>query len=344
MYETYDNKKITFTPNLSEFEFTNDEFEFLVKDYEFTGFQMEYIYGDDICMTKACLALYGISGTADIDGSNQADFEAGENLAISDAVCIKPNDAFYDSMESYANTTAIQAVYVDSDASNKMVSLEETNFAIGSKALKITSAGAANASDLAIRTISNRNLTGYSIVMLIRGSAETTNFQFRIGSTAGLASNYRYGNIVVVGANTYQIVTIAVADMTESGTCDETAITQAGFFHSGSGAETIIVDRMWFLKAGTTKYRLYKADATNWSLLPAIGFVNEAYFTGDIVESIITRDLLDGFNGLVPGADVYLSETAGGIVQFKASLPTLKQKLGTAVSPTTIKVDIGLVA
>jgi hypothetical protein len=136
-------------------------------------------------MAKACLALYGISGTSAIDGSNQANFEAGENLVDTDAVCIKPNDAFYDSMESYADTAAIQAVYIDSDAAHKMVSPEETNFAIGSKALKLVSAGADSENDLVIRTVSSRNLTGYSIVMLIRGSAETTNFQFKIGSTAG---------------------------------------------------------------------------------------------------------------------------------------------------------------
>jgi hypothetical protein len=339
MYETDDNKKLVFTTTTPTFEFTDDEFAFYVKEYEFTGFQMEYNYGDDLCMTKACLALYGISGVSNVDGSNQSDFEAGENLAKNNAVCIKPNDAFYDNMEGYANTAALQVVYVDSDATNKMVSLEETNFAIGSKALKITSAGTNNDGDLAIRTITSRNLTGYSLVMLIRGSATTTNFQARIGSTTGLASNYRYKAITVASANAYQVMTIPIADMTESGTCDETAITQVGFYHTGTGTESIIIDRMWFVKDGTTKYRLYKANATNWVSLPAIGFVDEAYSAGNIVDSIIRRDLLGGFTGLVPGADVYLSATAGAVTQVKP-LPTLKQKLGIAVSPTTIDVDI----
>ena len=296
-------------------------------------------------MAKACLALYGISGTSAIDGSNQADYEAGENLTDGQLVCFKPNDASYDTMETYADTAAIQAVYVDSDAGNKMVSLEETNFAIGSKALKITSAGAANENDIVYRTISSRNLTGYSIVMLIRGSAETTNFQVRVGSTAGLASNYRYSAITVVGADTYQIKTIAIADMTESGTCDETAIINVGFIHTGTGAENIIIDRLWFLKAGTTKYRVYKADATDWSLLPAVGFVDAAYSEGGTVSGIVDHGLIDGFTGLIPGAFVYVDDvTAGGVVQAKDGLPTLKQKVGIAVSPTTILAGIGLVA
>ena len=297
-------------------------------------------------MAKANIALYGLSGTSAIHGSNQADYEAGENLTDGQAVCFKPNDAFYDSMETYADTAAIQVVYVDSDAINKMVSLEESNYAIGANALKITSAGADNEDDVVIRTISARNLTGYSVNLLVRGSATDTNFEIRVGATAGLASNYlSYEMDALGGVTTYELLTVPLASFSETGTCALTAITQVGLWHLGSGSETIIIDRMWFSLDGTTKYRLYKADATDWDTLPAVGFVDAAYSTSGTVTSIINQNLIDGFTGLVPGADVYLDDTtAGGIVQFKDALPTLKQKLGTAVSPTTIQVDIGLVA
>lgn len=291
-------------------------------------------------MAKSDISLYGCSGTTSIDGSYQTNFEAGEALTDGNVVYFKPNDPFFDDMESYADTSAIQAVYVDSDASHKMVSLEETNYAIGSKALKITSAGSNNENDLVIRTISSRDLSGYYITMVIRGSATSTNFQVRLGSTAGLTSNYRYYNLTLSGTNTYEVKTFALTDMTESGTCDETAITQVGFFHSGTGTETIIVDRIWFVKPGTTAYRLYKADGRYFTKLPAVGFVDRNYSEGAIVSDLINQNMLDGFTGLVPGQAVFVG-TSGNIVQFKDALPTNKQKVGTAISPTTIIVSIG---
>lgn len=293
-------------------------------------------------MGKADISLYGCPGTVTIDGvTNQENWEAGENLVDGDAVCLKPNDLFFDSMETYADNAAFQAVYVDSDGSNKMVTKESTNFAIGTRAMKITSAGAANSGDLAIRTISARNLTGYSLCMLVRGSTGTTNFSVRIGATAGLATNYLEKDVVVATPDIYELLVLPISAFSSSGSPVLTAITQVGFYHTGSGTESIIVDRIWFYKAATTKNQLYKADATNWSKLPAIGFVDAAVSQNAIVGNVINHNLLDGFTGLVPGEDVYLSETSGAIVQAKTSLPTLKQKLGTAVSATTIFVNIG---
>ena len=290
-------------------------------------------------MVKQDISLYGCPGNTSIDGVNQTDWEAGESLTAPIAVCIKPNDLFYDSMETYATEGALKAVYVDSDVSNEMVTLDQTNYAVGTQALKLTSAGAANSGTLAIRTISSRDLTGYSLVILIRGSAQTTNFQVRIGATTGLTSNYLYKNITVTTQNVYQLLVLPISGFSSSGSPVLTAVTQVGFYHTGTGTESIIIDRMYFYLAGTTKYRLYKADPANWNTLPAIGFVDVSVSTGQVVGNVVNHNLLNGFTGLVPGADVYVY-TAGAVVQTKDVIPTIKQKLGTAVSGTTVSVEI----
>jgi len=294
-------------------------------------------------MVKYDVGTYGHSGTKYVDVTNTQEYYAGENLSDANCVCIKPNDSAYDSFETYADTAALQVVYVDSDGSNKMAALEETNYGTGLKAMSITSAGAANENDKVIRTVSSRDLTGYSVYLAIRGSATSTNFEFRIGSTSGLASNYRYYPLTLSGTNTYEVLTFAVSAMTESGTCDETAIIDFGFHHNGTGTESIIVDAMYFFKAGTTKYAVYKADSSDHSLMPAVGFVDQSYSSGNTVSDIVTGGLLDGFSGLLPGKPVYVSTTAGGVVQFK-SLPTIKQRLGTAVSDAVVLVDVDDVA
>ena len=289
-------------------------------------------------MAKQDISLYGCPGNVQVDGTNQTDWIAGTTVTAPVAVCVKANDAFFDSMQTYTNSSAFQAVYVDSAPSYKMVAKDAVNYAIGSQAMSITSAGVNNSGTVAIRTIGARDLTGYSICILYKGSATTTNYQIRIGATAGLATNYLYYTLAPADTN-FHFYTIPISSFSSSGSPVLTAITQVGFWHTGSGTESIYVDRMWFYLAGTTSYACYPADPANWDTLPAIGFVDVTKTTGQVIGNIVNHNLLNGFTGLIPGATVYLT-TAGAITQAKDALATIKQRLGFAVSPTTIMVNV----
>lgn len=99
---------------------------------------------------------------------------------------------------------------------------------------------------------------------------------------------------------------------------------------SATAGETLAVGNIVCLKDSDGK--AYKADANDATLRPAVGVVTKGGATNSVV-SITTIGIMGGYTSLSEGAEVYLSETAGGYTQVA---PTYSQMSGFAISATTI--------
>ena len=97
---------------------------------------------------------------------------------------------------------------------------------------------------------------------------------------------------------------------------------------SGTSGETLATGQVVCI-ADADGY-VYKADANDAALRPAIGIIGKGGASGDTVE-IITMGRLTGWSALAEGAAVYLSETAAAATQ---SSPDWSQQIGVAVSAT----------
>ncbi|WP_080058960.1 hypothetical protein [Spirosoma aerolatum] len=89
-------------------------------------------------------------------------------------------------------------------------------------------------------------------------------------------------------------------------------------------------------------YKVRKAVATAKGT-KAIGYVTQAYSTGDAVTVYFDNGVLGGLSGLTPDADYYLSDTvAGGITTTPPTTGTGKivQFVGVAKSATELMVSI----
>ena len=76
---------------------------------------------------------------------------------------------------------------------------------------------------------------------------------------------------------------------------------------------------------------VYKADANDAALRPAIGIIGKGGSSGAVVE-VITIGTLSGWTALSEGAPGYLSETAAAVTQ---SAPSYSQQVGQAITATT---------
>ena len=85
---------------------------------------------------------------------------------------------------------------------------------------------------------------------------------------------------------------------------------------------------------------LADANGTEWTDFPARGFAMVAGTAGERI-ALIRKGKLDGFSSLTVGKDVYLSETAGGVVQTAPSdSDDCVQKVGYAIAADTIVVEL----
>jgi len=262
---------------------------------------------------------------------------AGETLAIREVVVLLPGDA-EDLMNSYADQSAAQAVYVDSDASNKMVDVEATNFATGLQALKLVAVNPNNSNDSVAKTISSKDFTGLTVHLLMRASATSGDWEFRLG-TGNLTTDYYKQALTVTGADTYEHVSFTIAGMTAAGASEDiTAITRAGFFCvDDTAGPNLVIDRIWYT-SGTNDYVVKKADASNWDLLPATGLA-AAVITSANSGNVCEGGELGGFSGLVPGAKYYVSDTAGAMA-IAAVEATKNNYIGRAISETVLAVEL----
>lgn len=97
---------------------------------------------------------------------------------------------------------------------------------------------------------------------------------------------------------------------------------------AATAGETLTTGQVVMLKSADGY--VYKADANDSTLRPAIGVIGKGGASGATVE-IITNGRLSGWSSLTKGAAGYLSETAAAVTQ---SAPAFKQQVAQAVSAT----------
>ncbi len=90
--------------------------------------------------------------------------------------------------------------------------------------------------------------------------------------------------------------------------------------------------------SGSNEIKLARADSEN--TLPCVGFTESTAASG--ANAIIwTNDLLDGFSGLTPGAEYYLSQTnAGEITTTKPTTSGIIVSVGVAKTDTELDIHI----
>jgi hypothetical protein len=101
---------------------------------------------------------------------------------------------------------------------------------------------------------------------------------------------------------------------------------------SGTAGETLTVGQVACIKASDNK--IYKADADDATLRPAIGVIGKGGAVNTIVE-IVTDGILAGASNATPGERLYLSATAGSIT---TTAPNNPQVIGFGLPGTTANV------
>lgn len=101
----------------------------------------------------------------------------------------------------------------------------------------------------------------------------------------------------------------------------------------GTAGETLVVGDAVCIKDADGL--VYKADANDAALRPAVGVAGIKAASGAKVE-VIVHGVLRGWTTLSEGAAAYLSETAGAITQ---SAPAWSQQLGFAISTTEYLIN-----
>lgn len=112
---------------------------------------------------------------------------------------------------------------------------------------------------------------------------------------------------------------------------------------SGTAGETLTNGQVVCIKASDNK--IYKADADDATLRPAVGFIGKGGAANSTVE-VVTDGVLAGAPNATPGERIYLSTTAGNVTTSGgANVQVLGYGLpGTTANVTTtykIHIDLG---
>jgi len=100
----------------------------------------------------------------------------------------------------------------------------------------------------------------------------------------------------------------------------------------GTAGETLTVGQAVCIKASDNK--IYKADADDATLRPALGLIGKGGAANSVVE-IVTDGILAGASNATPGERLYLSNTAGAIT---TTAPNNPQVIGFGLPGTTANV------
>lgn len=92
----------------------------------------------------------------------------------------------------------------------------------------------------------------------------------------------------------------------------------------------------------STDGKLYKADASDTSKMPARGVAGEDSAGADEAgKTLQTRASKDGYTGLTPGKSQFVSATtAGALTETKPADGNTIQKMGFAINATTVNVEV----
>lgn len=99
---------------------------------------------------------------------------------------------------------------------------------------------------------------------------------------------------------------------------------------SGTAGETLAIGDIVCIKDADGL--VYKADANDATLRPAVGIVSKGG-TANTIVGVTVIGAFGGYSALSEGTNVYLSETPGGYTQ---SSPTYSQQVGLALTATTV--------
>lgn len=99
---------------------------------------------------------------------------------------------------------------------------------------------------------------------------------------------------------------------------------------SGTAGETLSIGDVVCIK--DSDGLVYKADANDSALRPAVGIVSKGGASNTVV-GVTVIGIFGGYTSLSEGTNVYLSETAGGTTQ---SSPAYSQQVGLAVTGSAV--------
>lgn len=288
-------------------------------------------------------------------------FKAIESISARDTVYITQSDVL-DYFSPYANTTALQAEWVDSDAGNKMSALSASASANpgASASMLLTAVAGNNTNDYVDNTITSKDLTGYTVNILIKASATSGDWEFLLASGANAATSNVKQAITVSAANTPQLLSFTVAGMTaDNGVYDPAATIHVGVrCVDDTGGPTIDIYRIWWTKSGTT-YNGVKKTFSDYAAINdlgtygtvCIGIAPAAITASNYGSILLSGTVLSGFSNLITGLIYYLSsQTAGAITFIQGSPPGISEfssgfvtQIGIAISETEllVKVDMG---
>ena len=265
---------------------------------------------------------------------------AAESLAAGDLVYIDQSQVL-DDFNNYTDITELQSTWVDSDAINKMISRGDSGQnPSANRETALFAVNPNNTGDYAQKTITSKNLTGYTIHILAKASATSGDWEFLLASGANAATDNVKKALVFADTNTMEHLSFTVAGMTaDNGSYNIAATVRAAFrCVDDTGDPELEVTKIWYEKAGTTyigmKGCIGGAGGSNsWGAngVQAIGIVNEALSAGE--EGVVTLlgPVVGGYTGLIAGF-VYFPKigVAGGLTPYyEEALEDISQSSGS---------------
>lgn len=261
-------------------------------------------------------------------------FKALENIGALDPVCVFPSDLI-DRFSQYADNAAIQAVWVSSDVAKlapQTTSGAQLNHA-GDIPIVINVIDTATNNIYVAKTVSSRDLTGYTVHLTLRQDAVTSGaWQFNLASGANLATNSVKKAITVTSAGVWQHISFTVASMSaDNGSYAIGSTVKLGFKCLDSSASPhLYVDKCWFEKAGTTYVGVKKTFGEYYGSFPqaghtgmAVGIAPAAITSGNEGVIALYGLAMDGYTGLLPGLFYYADNTAAGDMTFNNRATTV---------------------
>ena len=295
--------------------------------------------GTTTLATSLTGALRADAGIVSVDtyGTMIHTFKALENIGALDPVIVEQSDLI-DRFTQYATNGAMQAVWVSTDVTDIAAQISSgvnPNHAADNPMVLnvIDTVGGTN--DYVTKTFSSRNLTGYTVHLVIRHDATVSgDWKFCIASGANLVTDNVKKNITVTAAGVWQHLSFTIASMdADNGSFNITAAVKLGFFClDATDSAHLYVDKCWFEKSGTTyvgikrAYGEFSGATTNGGhTAMAVGIAPSAITSGNDGSVALYGVSMAGWSDLIGEYFYYLAQSAPGDVDW--NLPASSTKL-----------------
>lgn len=252
-------------------------------------------------------------------------FKAIENISAGDAVYIQDSELL-DDFQSYED---LSEDWVDSDAENTMATVEygkRLNPQVPQTMYLITTEGF-NTGDYVDKTIASKNLTGYTIHVLlyVDGSALSGKWEFLVASGANAATNNKKQALTVAESYVWVDYSFTIAGMTvDNGTLDATQVIHFGIrCVDDTGNPNLYIARIWYEKAGATFVGIKKATfgggggSTSVLIGTPIGVAPSAITANNFGKVILFGPVVSGLSNLISGFSYGVSKTTPGLLSYE---------------------------